>query len=132
MMTVRARVSAGPVEMSSDRPPKLDLMLVHDSLAKVYEVTSRDAHRLIEDFYTTTKGSRKPGFGPMAGVSAGVGMAASRAGAAGGVGVATEFSPTVGTDVQHGAKQIAKNLATLFVRQGGITQEKADKLFWDS
>ena len=101
------------------------------TLTQVYEVTSGDAHRLIEDFYTTTKSSRKPGFGPIAGFGAGLGMAASRAGAAGGVGVATELSQTVETDVQHGAKQIAKDLATLFVRQEWITQEQAEQLFWD-
>jgi hypothetical protein len=101
------------------------------TLTQVYEVTSGDRHRLLEDFYTTTKSSRKPGVGPMAGVGAAAALAGARAGAAGGLGVATELSQTVEADVQHSAKQIAKDLAKLFVQQGWITQEQADKLLWD-
>jgi len=101
------------------------------TLTQVYGVTSGDEHRLVEDFYTTAKSSRKPGFGPMAGVGAAAGLAASRAAVAGGVGAATALSQTVEADVQHGAKQIAKDLAKLFVEQGWIAQEQADKLFWD-
>jgi hypothetical protein len=101
------------------------------TLTQVYEVTSEDEHRLIEDFYTTAKSSRKPGFGPMAGIGAAAGLAASRAAVAGGVGAATALSQTVEADVQHGAKQIAKELAKFFVQQGWIAQEQADKLFWD-
>jgi len=100
------------------------------TLTQVYEVTAGDGHRLVEDFYTTVKSSRKPGFGPMAGVGAAAGGMASAA-AAGGVGVATSLSQTVEADVQHGAKQIAKELAKLFVQQGWIAQEQADRLFWD-
>ena len=101
------------------------------TLTQVYEVTSGDGHRLIEDFYTTTKSSRKPGFGPMAGFGAAAGLAASRAAAAGGLGAATALSQTVEADVKHGAKQIVKELAKLFVEEGWIAQEQADKLFWD-
>ena len=101
------------------------------TLTQVYEVTSGDEHRLVEDFYTTAKSSRKPGFGPMAGIGAAAGLAASRAAVAGGVGAATALSQTVEADVQHGAKQIAKELAKFFVQQGWIAQEQADKLFWD-
>src|SRR5215467_639763 len=101
------------------------------TLTQVYEVTSGDGHRLVEDFYTTAKSSRKPGFGPMAGIGEAAGLAASRAALAGGVGVATALSQTVEADVQHGAKQIAKELAKFFVEQGWIAQEQADKLFWD-
>ena len=92
------------------------------TLTQVYEATSGDGPRLIEDFSTTTKSSRKPGFGPMAGFGAA---------AAGGLGVATALSQTVEADTKHGAKQIAKELAKLFVEQGWIAQEQADKLFWD-
>jgi Domain of unknown function (DUF4410) len=101
------------------------------TLTQVYEVTSGDAHRLVEDFYTTAKSSRKPGLGPMAGVGAAAGAAASSAAAAGGIGVATALSQTVEADVKHGAKQIAKELAKLFVQEGWIAQKQADKLFWD-
>src|SRR5262245_25937681 len=54
-----------------------------------------------------------------------------RLAAAGGVGTVTRRSQTVEADVQHGAKQIAKELAKLFVQQGWIAQEQADRLFWD-
>jgi hypothetical protein len=36
------------------------------TLTQVYEVTSEDGHHLVEDFYTTVKSSKKPGFGPFA------------------------------------------------------------------
>ena len=101
------------------------------TLTQVYEARSGDGDRLIEDFYTTTKSSRKPGFGPMAGFGALAGMAASQAAVAGGVGAATALSQTVEADVKHGAKQIAKELAKLFVEQGWIAQKQANKLFWD-
>ena len=101
------------------------------TLTQVYEVTNEGGHRLVEDFYTTAKSSRKPGFGPMAGIGAAAGLAASRVALAGGVGAATALSQTVEADVQHGARQIAKDLAKLFVQQGWIGQEQADKLFWD-
>jgi len=101
------------------------------TLTQVYEVTSGDGHHLVEDFYTTVKSSRKPGFGPMAGVGAAAGLAASSAAASGGVGLATAHSQTAEADIQHGAKQIAKELAKLFVEQGWIAQAEADKLFWD-
>jgi hypothetical protein len=101
------------------------------TLTQVYMMTGGEGHRLIEDFYTTAKSSRKPGFGPMAGVGAATGLAASGATVAGGIGVATALSQTVEADVKHGAKQIARDLAKLFVAQGWIAQEQADKLFWD-
>ena len=101
------------------------------TLTQVYETTSADGHHLIEDFYTTAKSSRKPGFGPMAGVGAAAGLAATHIAVAGGVGVATSLSQDVEADVKHGAKQIAKELAKFFVAQGWIAQEQAHKLFWD-
>jgi hypothetical protein len=101
------------------------------TLTQVYEVTGGGGHRLVEDFYTTAKSSRKPGFGPMAGIGAAAGVATSGAAAAGGVGAATALSQTVEADIKHGARQIAKDLAKLFVQQGWIAQEQADKLFWD-
>jgi len=101
------------------------------TLTQVYEVTSAGGHHLVEDFYTTVKSSRRPGFGPMAGMGAAAGIAASHVAAASGVGVATSLSQTVEADVKHGADQIAKELAKFFVQQGWIAQEQANKLFWD-
>jgi hypothetical protein len=64
-------------------------------------------------------------------MGAAAGVAASRVAAAAGVGTVGARSQTVEADVQHGAKQIAKELAKFFVEQGWIAQEQADKLFWD-
>jgi len=101
------------------------------TLTQVYEVTSGDEHHLVEDVYTTTESSKKPGFGPFAGMGAAAGVAAARVAAAAGVGVIGARSQTVEADAGHGAKQIAKELAKFFVEQGWIAQEQADKLYWD-
>src|SRR5262249_5986641 len=45
------------------------------TLVQIYETTA-DGRRLIEDFYTTVKSSRKPGLGPVAGAGAAAGRAA--------------------------------------------------------
>jgi len=100
------------------------------TLTQVYEVTG-GAHRLVDDFYTTAKSSRKPGLGPMSGAGAAAGRAAQSAAVAGGIGLASERSQTVEADTQHAAREIAKQLAKFFVEQGWITQDQADKLFWD-
>ena len=51
-------------------------------MPEVYEVTG-GAHRLVEDFYTTAKSSRKPGSAPWAGAEAAAGRAAQTAAAGG-------------------------------------------------
>jgi hypothetical protein len=43
----------------------------------------------------------------------------------------TERSQTAEADAQHAAREIAKQLAKFFVEQRWITQDQADKLFWD-
>jgi hypothetical protein len=100
------------------------------TLTQVYEVTG-GAHRLVDDFYTTAKSSRKPGFGPMGGAGAAAGRAATSAAVSGGLGLVTERSQTAEADAQHAAREIAKQLAKFFVEQRWITQDQADKLFWD-
>lgn len=100
------------------------------TLTQVYEVRG-GAHRLVEDFYTTTKSSRKPGLGPMAGAGAAAGHAAQSAAIAGGLGLASERSQTVEGDVKHAAREIARTLSRFFVAQRWITQADADKIFWD-
>jgi len=67
----------------------------------------------------------------MAGIGAAAGLAASHVAVAGGVGAASTLSQTVEADVQHGARQIAKELAKFFLQEGWIAQEQYDKLFWD-
>jgi hypothetical protein len=67
----------------------------------------------------------------MSGAGAAAGRAAQSAAVAGGIGLASERSQTVEADTQHAAREIAKQLAKFFVEQGWITQEQADKLFWD-
>ena len=100
------------------------------TLTQVYEVTGGQ-HRLVDDFYTTAKSSRKPGFGPMSGAGAAAGRAATSAAASAGIGLASERSQTAESDAQHAAREIAKEIAKFFVEQGWITQDQANKLFWD-
>jgi len=100
------------------------------TLTQVYEVTGGE-HRLVDDFYTTAKSSRKPGLGPMSGAGAAAGRAATTAAASAGIGLASERSQTAEADTQHAAREIAKELAKFFVEQGWITQDDANKLFWD-
>jgi len=88
------------------------------SLVQVYEITN-DGRRLVEDFYTTVKSSRKPGMGPMAGVGGAV-EGARAAGVAAGTGVASELSQTVDADAKHTAEEITKQLKKFFARQGWI------------
>ena len=96
------------------------------TLTQVYEVTG-GAHRLVDDFYTTAKSSRKPGVGPMGGAGAAAGRAATSAAVSGGVGLASERSQTAEADAQHAAREIAKELAKFFVEQRWITQDQADQ-----
>jgi hypothetical protein len=100
------------------------------TLTQVYQVKD-GAHDLVEDFYTTAKSSRKPGLGPMAGAGAAAGRAGQSAAVATGVGLATERQQTAEADVKHGAREIARTLAKFFVEQRWITQDQANKLFWD-
>src|SRR5262245_45295650 len=100
------------------------------TLTQVYEITDGE-HRLVDDFYTTAKSSRKPGFEPMSRAGAAAVRAATTAAAWSGIGFASERSQTAGADAQHAAREIAKELAKFFVEQGWITQDAANKLFWD-
>ena len=89
------------------------------TLVQIFETTN-DGRRLVEDFYTTVKSSRKPGLGPMAGVGAAAGRAATSAVVSTGVGVATASSQTVEGDAKNTADEIAKTLKKFFVEQGWI------------
>ena len=88
------------------------------TMVQVFE-TMNDGRRLVEDFYTTVKSSRKPGFGPMAGAGAAVGGATSVAVSAG-VGLATAHSQTVEGDAKNTADEIVKVLKKFFAEQGWI------------
>jgi len=94
------------------------------TLVQVYEMTD-EGRRLVEDFYTTVKSSRKPGMGPMIGVGAAAGRAVVSAAASTGAGVATELSQTVEGDAKHTADEIAKVLKKFFADQGWISPELA-------
>src|SRR5262245_26549857 len=96
----------------------------------VYEGTGSE-HSLVVDFYTTTTSSRKPGVAPGSGAAAAEAWAATTAAASAGIGFASERSQTAEADAQHAARAIAKELAKFFVEQGRISQDTADKLFWD-
>jgi hypothetical protein len=89
------------------------------TLVQIFETTN-DGKRLVEDFYTTVKSSRKPGLGPMAGVGAAAGRAATSAVVSTGVGVATAHSQTVEGDAKNTADEIAKQLKSFFIQQGWI------------
>jgi hypothetical protein len=94
------------------------------TLVQVYEMTGA-GRRLVEDFYTTVKSSRKPGFGPMAGAGAAAGRVVTSAAVSGGVSVATEHAQTVEGDASHTADEIATVLATFFAQQGWIPSDRA-------
>jgi hypothetical protein len=89
------------------------------TLVQVYERTP-EARRIVDDFYVTVKSSVKPGMGPMAGVGAAAGRAASSAVVGGGTSVLAERSQTVEGDAANTAKEITKTLEQFFVRQGWI------------
>jgi hypothetical protein len=89
------------------------------TLVQVYE-TSSEGRRLVEDFYTTVKSSRKPGMGPMVGVGAAAGRVVVGAATSAGVGVATEWSQTVEGDARHTADEITKVLRKFFADQDWI------------
>jgi hypothetical protein len=89
------------------------------TLVQVYE-TVDGGRRLVEDFYTTVKSSRKPGMGPMAGAGAAAGRAASSAAASAGIGVLSARSQTVEADAKAAAAEIAKELGKFFVERGWI------------
>ena len=89
------------------------------TMVQVFEHTN-DGRRLVEDFYTTVKSSRKPGFGPMAGAGAVAGAAATSVAVAGGVGLVTAHSQTVEGDAKNTADEIVKVLKKFFAEQGWI------------
>lgn len=89
------------------------------TLVQVFENTN-EGRRLVEDFYTTVKSSRKPGFGPMAGAGAAMGTAATSAAVAGGVGLATAHAQTVEGDAKNTASEIVKVLKKFFAEQGWV------------
>lgn len=89
------------------------------TMVQVFENTN-DGRRLVEDFYTTVKSSRKPGFGPMAGAGAVAGTAATSVAVSAGVGLATAHSQTVEGDAKNTADEIVKVLKKFFAEQGWI------------
>ena len=92
------------------------------TMVQVFETTG-EGRALVEDFYTTAKSSRKPGFGPMAGAGAALSTAATSAAVSSGVGVATAHSQTVEGDAKNTAEEIVKMLKKFFVEQGWIAPQ---------
>jgi hypothetical protein len=86
---------------------------------QIYETTG-EGHRLVEDFYTTVKSSRKPGMGPMGGMGAAAGRAATSAAVSAGIGLVTAHSQTVEGDATNTAEEIGKILKKFFAQQGWI------------
>jgi hypothetical protein len=89
------------------------------TLVQVYAVTG-GSRRLVEDFYTTVKSSRKPGMAETMGMGAAAGRAAESAAVSVGVTALTAQSQTVEGDAEAAAKAIAKQLAKFFAQQGWI------------
>jgi len=89
------------------------------TLVQVYAVTG-GGQRLVEDFYTTVKSSRKPGMAETMGAGAAAGRAAESAAVSVGVTALTAQSQTVEGDAEAAAKAIAKQLAKFFAQQGWI------------
>ena len=89
------------------------------TLVQVYATTS-DGRRLVEDFYTTVKSSRKPGMAETMGAGAAAGRVAESAAVSVGVTALTAHSQTVEGDAEAAAKAIAKELSKFFVQQGWI------------
>ncbi|MHC4278080.1 MAG: DUF4410 domain-containing protein [Planctomycetota bacterium] len=88
---------------------------------QLYDVTPQ-GRRLVEEFETDAKSGRKPGMGEFVGVGALAGHAAVSALASAGVaGVDEAFMANVEADARRTAKEIAKQLKQLFVKQGWIS-----------
>lgn len=84
-------------------------------------------HRLVEDFYTNANSSRKPGFGPMAGVGAASGAATA---VTAGVGLGTTAimgAQDAESDTKQAAVAITKELARFFAKQNWITADEAER-----
>jgi uncharacterized spore protein YtfJ len=92
------------------------------TMVQVFEATS-EGRRLVEDFYTTAKSSRKPGFGPMAGAGAAISTVATSAAVSSGVGLATAHSQTVEGDARNTADEIVRMLKKFFAEQGWIAPQ---------
>jgi hypothetical protein len=89
------------------------------TFVQVYEITP-EGRRLVEDFYTTVKSSRKPWMGPMVGGGAAAARVVTSAVVSGSVGLATAPGQTVEADAQHTAAVIAQELKKFFAEQGWI------------
>ena len=89
------------------------------TLVQVYATTSA-GRRLVEDFYTTVKSSRKPGMAETMGAGAAAGRVAESAAVSVGVTALTAHSQTVEGDAEAAAKAIAKQLSNFFFQQGWI------------
>ena len=89
--------------------------------------TTAGQHRLVEDFYTNASSSRKPGFGPMAGVGAAAG-AATAVTAGVGLGTTALMGPQdAESDTKQAAVAITKELARFFAKQSWITAAQAQR-----
>jgi len=95
------------------------------TLVQVFAVTG-GSHRLVEDFYTTVKSSRKPGMAETMGMGAAAGRAAESAAVSVGVTALSAQSQTVEGDAEAAAKAIAKQLAKCFAQQGWISPGRGE------
>jgi len=94
------------------------------ALVRVYQ-TTEFGPRLLQEFETSARGSRKPGMAVPMGAGAVAGSVATSAAISGGTGVISEKVGGVAADARRTAGKIAQELARLFARQGWIPVEMA-------
>ena len=98
---------------------------------QVYEVSPK-GNKFLSDFFSEVKSSRKPGMGPMVGVGAVAGTAATAAAVSGGLGVTAEmadalpFSASLVANVKKMAKDLAERAARFYVKQAWLPLEALD------
>jgi len=96
--------------------------LVHSHLQ-----TGKDK-KLVQEFLATAKSSDKPGMGPMSGLGASAGHAATSAAVSTGLGAVSEKRRSnVEVLAQRLAKEIIKRMVPFFTRQGWIDGDKPKK-----
>ncbi len=84
---------------------------------QVYQIGEGD-RRLVKQFRTVAKGSKKPGMAVPLGVGAATGNVARGAAIGGGIGVTSEIMGGIKSDAARSAKEISKVLDGFFRRQG--------------
>ena len=89
----------------------------------VYQI-ERGGRRIIKQFQTVARGSKKPGIPTPLAVGGVTGNVARGAVIGRGVGIASEVMGGVESDAARTAKEISKELADIFIQQGSIPAQR--------